>query len=106
MLIIRGVNVYPSQIEDILLSIDNVAPHYQIVLGKKNSMDTVEVRVELEPGIDFDEIKTIQETAHKVRAGISSALAISIDVKIVQPKSLARSQGKIQRVIDLRDGKE
>jgi len=106
MLIIRGVNVYPSQIEDILLSIENVAPHYQIVLGKKGSMDTVEVHVELEPGIDFDEIKTIQETSRKVRARISSALAISIDVKIVQPKSLARSQGKIQRVVDLRDGKE
>ncbi|MBK5211993.1 MAG: phenylacetate--CoA ligase [Coriobacteriia bacterium] len=106
MLIIRGVNVYPSQIEDILLSIENVAPHYQIILDKKGSMDTVEVRVELEPGIDFDEIKTIQETSRKVRARISSALAISIDVKIVQPKSLARSQGKIQRVVDLRCGKE
>lgn len=106
MLIIRGVNVYPSQIEDILLKMDKVAPHYQIILDKKGSMDTVEVRVELEPGVAFDEIREIQTITRSLRAAITSALAISIDVKVVQPKTLQRSQGKIARVIDLRSEKE
>ena len=106
MLIIRGVNVYPSQIESILLKMDKVAPHYQIILDKKGSMDTVEVRVELEPGVAFDEIREIQAITRSLHAAITSALAISIDVKVVQPKSLQRSQGKIARVIDLRSEKE
>lgn len=106
MLIIRGVNVYPSQIEDILLKMDGVAPHYQIVLDKRGSMDTVEVRVELEPHVAFDEIREIQKITRSLKSAIASALAISIDVKVVQPKSLTRSEGKIQRVIDLRAGKE
>lgn len=106
MLIIRGVNVYPSQIEDILLSMDKVAPHYQLVLDKDGSMDTVEVRVELEPHIAFDEIKEIQSITRTLRSAIASALAININVKVVQPKSLERSEGKIKRVIDLRGDKE
>lgn len=106
MLIIRGVNVYPSQIEDILLSMDKVAPHYQLVLAKDGSMDTVEVRVELEPHIAFDEIKEIQSITRALRAAIASALAININVKVVQPKSLERSEGKIKRVIDLRGDRE
>ena len=106
MLIIRGVNVYPSQIEDILLKMDKVAPHYQIILDKKGSMDTVEVRVELEPTVAFDEIREIQSITRSLRSAIASALAISVEVKVVQPKSLARSEGKIQRVIDNRKDKE
>lgn len=106
MLIIRGVNVYPSQIESILLKMNKVAPHYQIILDKKGSMDTVEVRVELEPGVAFDEIREIQAITRSLRSAITSALAISIDVKVVQPKSLKRSEGKIQRVIDMRLDKE
>lgn len=103
MLIIRGVNVYPSQIEDILLKIEGVAPHYQIHLSKKASMDAVTVAVELDPEADIDEIKNLQTIARTVRAEINSALGISVEVRIVPEKTLVRSEGKIARVIDERN---
>lgn len=103
MLIIRGVNVYPSQIEQVLIGMAGVSPHYQIFLTKDGSLDSVEVRVELDPGFDFDEIRSIQTIAREIRSEITSVLAISVDVKIVEPKSLARSEGKIPRVVDLRN---
>lgn len=103
MLIIRGVNVYPSQIEEILLRIDNVAPHYQIVLDKKGSMDTVEVQVELDPDTDIDEVRELQAITRKIKSEINSNLGISVDVSLVGAKTLVRSQGKIQRVIDNRN---
>lgn len=103
MLIIRGVNVYPSQIEEILLRIDNVAPHYQIVLDKKGSMDTVEVQVELDPDTDIDEVRELQTITRKIKSEINSNLGISVDVSLVGAKTLVRSQGKIQRVIDNRN---
>lgn len=103
MLIIRGVNVYPSQIEQVLVGFGGVSPHYQIFLTKDGSLDAVEVRVELDPEFDFDEIRNIQMVAREIRSEISSVLAISVNVKIVEPKSLARSEGKIPRVVDLRN---
>lgn len=103
MLIIRGVNVYPSQIEQVLVGFAGVSPHYQIFLTKDGSLDAVEVRVELDPGFDFDEIRNIQTIAREIRSEITSVLAISVNVKIVEPKSLARSEGKIPRVVDLRN---
>jgi len=103
MLIIRGVNVYPTQIEQILLEIPEVAPHYQIVLTKKGSLDDVEVRVELNEDIDFDEIKSLEKITSSVRGAIASALAISVKVKLVEPHTIARSEGKAQRVVDLRE---
>lgn len=103
MLIIRGVNVYPSQIEQVLIGMEGVSPHYQIFLTKDGSLDSVEVRVELDPEFDFDEIRSIQTIAREIRGEITSVLAISVDVKIVEPKSLARSEGKIPRVVDLRN---
>jgi len=103
MLIIRGVNVYPTQIEQILLDIPEAAPHYQIILTKKGSLDDVEVRVELSDGIDFDEIKSLERITNTVRGAIASALAISVKVKLVEPNTIARSEGKAQRVVDLRN---
>lgn len=102
MLIIRGVNVYPSQIEQVLLGISGVAPHYQLILTKKGALDSVEVRVEMASDFAFDEIGAIESVAKTVRDQISSALAISLTVKLVEPKSLVRSEGKAVRVIDLR----
>lgn len=102
MLIIRGVNVYPSQIEQVLLGIQGVAPHYQLILTKKGALDSVEVRVEMASDFAFDEIGAIESVAKSVRDQISSALAISLTVKLVEPKSLVRSEGKAVRVIDLR----
>jgi phenylacetate-CoA ligase len=103
MLIIRGVNVYPTQIEQILLGIPEVAPYYQIILTKKGSLDDVEVRVELSDAIDFDEIKTLERITGKVRGEIASALAVSVRVKLVEPHTIERSEGKAKRVVDLRD---
>jgi phenylacetate-CoA ligase len=102
MLIIRGVNVFPSQIEQVLTGIPGVAPHYQVVLTKRGSLDHVAVHVEVGPDFAFDEIKALERLQTRVKAEIVSALAISIDVKLVEPKSIQRSEGKAKRVLDLR----
>ncbi len=103
MLIIRGVNVYPSQIEQVLLGIPMVAPHYQVVLTKRGSMDHVEVHVEVAPEFAFDEVRELERLQRRVKAEIESVLAVSIAVKLVEPKSIARSEGKAKRVVDLRN---
>lgn len=103
MLIIRGVNVYPSQIEQVLVGVPMVAPHYQVVLTKRGSMDHVEVHVEVAPEFDFDEVRELEALQRRVKSAIESALAVSIAVKLVEPKSIARSEGKAKRVVDLRD---
>lgn len=102
MLIVRGVNVYPSQIEQVLLGIPNVAPHYQVVLTKRGSMDYVEVHVEVAPEFAFDEVRELERLQKRVKAEIESVLAVSIAVRLVEPKSIARSEGKAKRVVDLR----
>jgi phenylacetate-CoA ligase len=103
MLIIRGVNVFPSQIEQVLAGIPGVAPHYQVVLSKRGSMDHVEVHVEVGPEVPFDEVKVLERLRARVSAEIASALAVNIDVKLVEPKSIQRSEGKAKRVVDLRN---
>jgi phenylacetate-CoA ligase len=106
MLIIRGVNVYPSQIEQVLMSVAGVAPHYQVVLLKRGSMDVVEVHVEVSPDIPFDEIRTLERLQKQVAGAIASALAVSVAVKLVEPKSIQRSEGKAKRVVDKRSEEE
>jgi len=106
MLVIRGVNVFPNQIEQVLVGVPGVAPHYQIVLDKRGAMDHVEVRVEVGPDFPFDEVRELERLQNRVRAEIVSALAISVDVRLVEPKSIQRSEGKAKRVIDMRDGGE
>jgi phenylacetate-CoA ligase len=103
MLIVRGVNVFPSQIEQVLAGIPGVAPHYQVILSKKGALDHVEVHVEVASDAHFDEIKELEEVRRRVRGEIMSALAVNIDVKLVEPKSIERSQGKAKRVVDMRD---
>jgi len=103
MLIIRGVNVYPSQIEQVLVGIPGVAPHYQVVLGKSGSMDTVEVQVEVSPDFEFDEIRELESLQKRVAAAIAGSLAVSVAVKLVEPRAIQRSEGKAKRVVDLRD---
>ena len=102
MLIIRGVNVFPSQIEQVLGGIPGVAPHYLVVLSKKGALDHVEVQVEVAPEFRIDEVRELERLQRRVRAEIESALAVSIDVKLVEPKTIARSEGKAKRVLDLR----
>ncbi len=102
MLIIRGVNVFPSQIEQVLGGVEGVAPHYQVILSKRGVLDHVEVHVEVAPEFGFDEVRELERLQTRVKSAIESALAVSIAVKLVEPKSIARSEGKAKRVVDLR----
>jgi phenylacetate-CoA ligase len=103
MLIIRGVNVFPSQIEQVLGTIPGVAPHYMVVLTKRGSLDSVQVQVEVAPEFNIDEVRELERLQKRVKAEIESALAVTIDVKLVEPKTIARSEGKAKRVLDLRN---
>ncbi len=102
MLIIRGVNVFPSQIEHVLISIKGVEPHYQIIVEREGALDTMEVQVEVSDNIFSDEVKTLEGLAKKIQAEIKDLLGVSCKVKLVEPKSIQRSEGKAKRVIDKR----
>ncbi len=102
MLIIRGVNVFPSQIEAILLEIEGLTPHYQLILRREDSMDTLEVQVEVDENIFSDKIKTLQQLESKIQKTIKEFLGVTTKVKLVEPKSIMRSEGKAKRIIDLR----
>jgi len=103
MLIIRGVNVFPSQVESVLLEIDGVTPNYILVAEKRGVMDRLEVHVEVTDEVFSDEVKVLEELKEKIVKELESVLGISAHVKLVEPKSLIRSQGKAKRVIDKRD---
>lgn len=102
MLIVRGVNVFPSQIEQVLTGIPGVAPHYQVILEREGRLDSVEVHVEVTPDFAFDEIKALESLHRRVKSEIQSSLAVGVGVKLVEPKSIQRSEGKAVRVVDNR----
>lgn len=102
MLIIRGVNVFPSQIEHVLMSIEGVEPHYQILVDRKGALDVMEVHVEVREEIFSDEIKNLELLSKKIEREIKDLLGISCNVKLVEPKTIERSEGKAKRVIDKR----
>jgi phenylacetate-CoA ligase len=102
MLIIRGVNVFPSQIEHVLMDIEGVAPHYQIVVYKEGPLDVLEVWVEVDERFFKDKMSELSAFEQKVKAEIESTLNISVRVKLVEPKTLQRFEGKAKRVIDKR----
>ncbi len=103
MLIIRGVNVFPSQIEEVLLNIGgDVTPNYQIIVDRVNNTDTLDVNVEMSDSIFADDVKTIQAVEKKITEKIRSTLGIGAKVHLVNPKSIQRSEGKAKRVIDNR----
>ena len=103
MLIIRGVNVFPSQIEEVLLNIGgDVTPNYQIIVDRVNNTDTLDVNVEMSDSIFADDIKTIQSVEKKITDKIRSTLGIGAKVHLVNPKTIVRSEGKAKRVIDNR----
>ena len=102
MLIIRGVNVFPQQIESILLETDGLSPHYQLVVDRMGSLDTLEVLVEVNEGIFSDEIKDLQRIEKRVQKNIKEFLGVTAKVKLVEPKGIERSQGKAKRIIDNR----
>ena len=102
MLIIRGVNVFPSQIEEVLMKTAGVAPHYQIIVDRINNKDMLDVLVEVSNKDLTDEIKSLEALSKKVSAEILSVLGIKANIKLVEPKTIARSEGKSVRVIDKR----
>ncbi len=102
MLIIRGVNVFPSQIEAVLLDIPGVAPHYQLIVEREGHLDTLEVMVEVDESLFSDEVKGLQILAQKIERQIKDFLTVSVKVRLVEPRSIPRSEGKAQRVIDKR----
>ena len=102
MLIIRGVNVFPSQIEAALIEVDEVSPHYMMVVDRVNNLDTLEIQVEVKPQYFSDEIRGLEMLQKKISHIISQALGINAKIKIVEPMSLKRSEGKAVHVIDNR----
>jgi phenylacetate-CoA ligase len=102
MLIIRGVNVFPSQIEEIILKGEGVEPHYQLIVERRDQLDELEVHVEMNEELFSDEIRNLELMEKKLEADLYAALNIHTRVRLVEPKSIARSEGKAQRIIDKR----
>ena len=105
MLIIRGVNVFPSQIEQVITGFPEIATHYQIILTTRGPLDHVELQVETVPDFPIDEVRKIEDLKRRLGVELKSNLQVSVEVKIVEPKTIARSEGKAKRVIDQREGK-
>ena len=102
MLVIRGVNVFPSQIETVLLRVAGVAPHYQLIVDRVNSTDTLEVQVELTEEMFSDTVADVERIRDEIKEGIKSVVGIAASIKLVPPKSIQRSEGKAKRTIDKR----
>ncbi|ADL13293.1 phenylacetate--CoA ligase family protein [Acetohalobium arabaticum] len=102
MLIIRGVNVFPSQIESVLLDISETEPHYQLIVEREGRLDKLEIQVEVSDKIFSDEVRRLEELERKIHHEIESVLGISVQVKLVEPNTIPRSEGKAKRVIDKR----
>lgn len=102
MLIIRGVNVFPSQVESVLLQLGNTSPHYQLIVDRVNNVDTLEIQVEISAEMFSDKVKNIEEQESLIKSSVESILGISAKIKIVEPRTIPRSEGKAVRVIDKR----
>lgn len=102
MLIIKGVNVFPSQIEEVLVAIEGCEPHYQLVVDRKGALDVLEVCIEVTENIFFDEMKRQRAFLEMVEKKIDSVLGVGVTVKLVEPNSIPRNEGKASRVIDNR----
>ncbi|HRT06807.1 MAG TPA: phenylacetate--CoA ligase [Candidatus Paceibacterota bacterium] len=102
MFIIRGVNVYPSQVETALLKVEGALPHYQIVLTRERDLDVMEVQVEVTPEVFGDTVGALEQLQQKLSRSIESTVGVRANVRLVQPRTLQRSEGKAKRVIDQR----
>ena len=102
MLIIRGVNVFPSQVEAALVDVQEVSPHYMIIVDRVNNLDTLEIQVEINPQYYTDEIRGLEMLTKKITHVLSQALGLNPKVKIVEPQTLVRSEGKAVHVVDKR----
>lgn len=103
MMILRGVNVFPSQIEEEIVSFPEVAPQYQLILTTKGTLDHAELRVETVPEFPFDEIRRLEKLKKDLQKALKENLQIAVDVKIVEPKTIERAEGKAKRIIDMRE---
>lgn len=103
MLIIRGVNVFPTQIESALLAAGDVQPHYQLIVRRAGTLDTLEIKVELGEDFDLNSITELENLERRIKERIHSVIGINAKIVLVEPKSLPRSDGKAKRVIDLRE---
>jgi len=102
MLIVRGVNVYPSEVEEILMAIEGTEPHYRIKVDRRSALDVLSVEVEGPEAIFFDEMRRLREKGEEIRKKLSHAIGLSVDVRLVEPRTLERFEGKARRVIDNR----
>ena len=102
MVIIRGVNVFPSMVESILLNIPGVEPHYLLIVDRKANLDELEVQVEVSEKIFSDEVRKLEDLSNRISKELESNLGIAVKVRLVEPRSIQRSEGKAQRVIDKR----
>jgi phenylacetate-CoA ligase len=102
MLIIRGVNVYPSQIEAVLLEVEGTLPHYQIILTREHGLDQVEVQVEVTAQVFSDRVGTLEALSERLADTLERVLGIRIKITLVEPQTIQRSEGKAKRVIDKR----
>ncbi|MDO8989676.1 MAG: phenylacetate--CoA ligase [Sideroxyarcus sp.] len=102
MLIIRGVNVFPSQVESVLLKLAETSPHYQLIVSRENNLDALEIKVEIDEQFWSDEVKVLEALRNRIHHNISSVLGISATIRLVEPRSIERSEGKAKRVIDNR----
>lgn len=103
MLIIRGVNVFPTQIESILLEMGETKPQYMLYVDRVNNMDVLEVWVEVDGALFSDQVKKLEALRKKLKHNIESVLGISINLKLVEPKTIERSEGKAKRIVDRRN---
>lgn len=104
MLIIRGVNVFPSQIEEKIVSFPEIAAQYQLILTTKGTLDHVQLQVETVPEFPFDEVRRLEQLKKDLQKALKDNLQVAVEVKIVEPKTIERSEGKAKRIIDLREG--
>jgi phenylacetate-CoA ligase len=102
MLIIRGVNLFPSQVESVLLEMSEIKPHYQLIVDRINNLDTLELKVEVDEAFFLDKISQLEALRMKIQDNLQSSLGLGIKVTLVEPKILERSEGKSKRVIDKR----
>ena len=102
MLVIRGVNVFPSQIESVLLGVEEASAHYMIVVDRVNSQDKLTVQVELKEDVDMGDVAKLAAIASRIKTDIKQTLLISAKVELVPPKTIPRSEGKAKRITDNR----
>lgn len=103
MMILRGVNVFPSQIQEEIVSFPEIVAQYQLILTTKGTLDHAELRVETVPDFPFDEVRRLEKLKKDLQKALKENLQIAVDVKIVEPKTIERSEGKAKRIIDLRE---